>query len=149
METSTREFVMNVMDHARDMTLATMREDGYPQATTVSYAHDGLTLYVGIGKDSQKANNIRHNNKVSLTINEDYGDWNHIKGLSIGGVAEIVDDFEEISRATDCMLKRFPELKEWEGTEEIGHMVFLKIKPEIISVLDYQKGFGHAELVKV
>jgi general stress protein 26 len=150
MDQSTREFVLNIIDHAKDLTLATVRPDGYPQATTVSYVHDGLTLYVGIGKDSQKANNIRRNNKVSLTINTDYSDWSHIKGLSMGGVAEIVSDPDNIKHATDCMLKRFPQLAEWAKSEQAWRDVaFLRIEPQVISVLDYGKGFGHTELVAV
>ena len=86
MDQSQRNFILKVIDNGKDLTLATIRPDGYPQATTVSYANDGLCIYVGIGANSQKANNIRHCNKVSLTINTDYLDWNHIKGLSIGAM---------------------------------------------------------------
>lgn len=149
MDQSTREFVLNIIGNAKDLTLATVRQDGYPQATTVGFASDGLTLYVGIGKDSQKADNIRHNNKVSVAINTDYQDWNHIKGLSMGGIAEIMNDPDEIKHATDCMLRRFPQLAEWTEAGQGNDVVFLKIAPQVISVLDYEKGFGHTELVTV
>jgi general stress protein 26 len=149
MDQATREFVLNIIDKAKDLTLATVRQDGYPQATTVSYAHDGMTLYVGVGKDSQKADNIRHNNKVSLTINTDYHDWNQIKGLSMSGTAEIVSDPKQIQQAGDCMLRRFPQLADWASTDQAGDFVFLKIEPQLVSVLDYEKGFGHTELVTV
>jgi hypothetical protein len=43
-------------------------EDGYPQATTVSYVSDGLTIYFGCGEASQKARNLARNTKVSLTV---------------------------------------------------------------------------------
>jgi nitroimidazol reductase NimA-like FMN-containing flavoprotein (pyridoxamine 5'-phosphate oxidase superfamily) len=69
MDQSQRDFILNILDKGKDLTLATIRPDGYPQATTVSYANDGLQIYVGIGKDSQKADNIRYCDKVSLTIN--------------------------------------------------------------------------------
>jgi general stress protein 26 len=148
MDQSTREFVLDIIDKAQDLTLATVRPDGYPQATTVSYAHDGLTLYVGVGKESQKVQNIRQNNKVSLTINTGYDDWNHIKGLSMSGIAEIVSDPENIRHAGECMLKRFPHLSEWAATDQAKEMLFLKIEPQMVSVLDYEKGFGHTELVR-
>jgi hypothetical protein len=35
------------------MTIATTRPDGWPQATTVGYANEGLTLYFLCGPDSQ------------------------------------------------------------------------------------------------
>ncbi|HTN65123.1 MAG TPA: pyridoxamine 5'-phosphate oxidase family protein [Burkholderiaceae bacterium] len=147
MDQLTQEFLLNIIDTAKDLTLATVRPDGYPQATTVSYAHDGLTLYVGVGKASQKAENIRHNNKVSLTINTDYQDWNQIKGLSMGGLAEILADPGEIRHAADCMIRRFPQLAEWAESGQGSDAVFLKITPQVISILDYAKGFGHTDLV--
>jgi nitroimidazol reductase NimA-like FMN-containing flavoprotein (pyridoxamine 5'-phosphate oxidase superfamily) len=58
METAHHEFVEHVLDTAPDLTLATIRPDGYPQATTVSFAHEGMLLYVGIGRNSQKAENV-------------------------------------------------------------------------------------------
>jgi general stress protein 26 len=149
MDHVTEEFILRIIDTGKDLTLATIRPDGYPQATTVSYANDGLMIYVGIGKHSQKADNIRYSNKVSLTINTDYPDWNHIKGLSIGALAEIMTDPEEIKRATACMIKRFPQVAGWVNSAQAAEMVLLKITPQVISVLDYEQGFGHTELVTV
>ena len=149
MDQSTQEFVLDIIERAKDLTLATIRPDGYPQATTISYGHDGLTIYAGIGLHSQKADNIRHCNKVSLTINTEYSDWNHIKGLSIGALAEILTDPKEIQHAAECMLKRFPQAKEWAGTDAMKELAFLKITPQVISVLNYEKGFGHTELITV
>jgi general stress protein 26 len=149
MEQSIKEFILNVMANANDLTLATIRPDGYPQATTVSFAFDGLAMYVGVGKDSQKVRNIRQNNKVSLTINNDYREWNQIKGLSMGGVAEIVNEPPGIQHASECLLARFPQAAEWAKGEHNNQVAFLKIHPQIISLLDYAKGFGHTETVKV
>jgi general stress protein 26 len=147
MDQSSKDFVLQVIDGASDLTLATLRDDGYPQATTVSFAHDGLDLYVGIGKHSQKANNIRHNNKVSLAINLPYRDWGEIKGLSMSAVAEIVDAQEGVDAAKACLLKRFPQIAQWADTAEAEEVAFVRIRPQVISVLDYSKGFGHTELV--
>jgi general stress protein 26 len=148
MDNSTKEFVLGIINQGKDLTLATIRSDGYPQATTVSYANDGLTIYVGIGKDSQKANNIRHNNKVSLTINADYQDWGHIKGVSMAAIAEILTDPASIRQAEECLLARFPQVAEWAKAEQPDEIAFLRINPQVISVLDYEKGFGHTDLVK-
>lgn len=149
MDASAREFALNIINQEHDLTLATVRPDGYPQAITVSYANDGLTIYVGTGKGSQKVNNIRHNNKVSLTINTDYQDWNHIKGLSMGGTAEILTDPEEVRRAAECLIKRYPEAAALAQTIQPSDLVFLRIEPQVISILDYEKGFGHTDLVTV
>ena len=143
------ETVMQIMDRASDLTLATIRPDGYPQATTISFAHRGLDIYAGIGKDSQKASNLRHCNKVSLTIDNPYSDWNHIKGLSMAASAWVVDDEEDSRLAAECLLQRFPQAADaWKDPNLAQHMRFIHIKPELISVLDYEKGFGHTDLVR-
>ena len=148
MDQSFKDFVLHVVDHASDLTLATLRPDGYPQATTVSFAHDGVILYVGIGKHSQKADNIRYSNKVSLTINLPYQDWRDIKGLSMSALAEILQDRAGIDAARASLLKRFPQVAEWGDAASASELAFLKITPQVISILDYSKGFGHTELDK-
>jgi len=147
MDQANKDFVIRVIEGAQDLTLATVRPDGYPQATTVSFAHDGLTLYVGIGKHSQKATNIRGNNKVSLTINLPYKDWREIRGVSMSALAEILQEPTAVATAQDCLLRRFPQVSEWGGPDMASEVAFLKITPQLISVLDYSKGFGHTELV--
>lgn len=147
MEQPNKDFAIRVIEGAQDLTLATVRPDGFPQATTVSFAHDGLTLYVGIGKHSQKANNIRQNPKVSLTINLPYKDWREIRGLSMSALAEVLEDPVAIAAAQACLLRRFPQVAEWGGPNMAAEVAFLKITPQVISVLDYSKGFGHTELV--
>jgi general stress protein 26 len=148
MESSHKDFVLKVIDSAQDLTLATVRPDGYPQATTVSFAHDGLNLYVGIGKRSQKADNVRHNNKVSLTINLPYQDWREIKGLSMSALAEVLEHGVDADAAKACLLKRFPQIADWGDTGLANDVTFLKITPQVISILDYSKGFGHTELAQ-
>ena len=150
MDQSMQKFIQNIIDKGKDLTLATIRPDGYPQATTLSYANSGLTIYVGIGRNSQKANNVRHCNKVSLTINGQYEDWDHIQGISMGGSAEIMSDSEELRHATACIINRFPQVAEFARSPEAAEKIaILKITPQVISVLDYEKGFGHTELVTV
>ncbi len=147
-----RRFVLGLLAQVHDMTLATVRPDGYPQATTVSYANDGLTLYAGIGLGSQKAQNIQRNGKVSLTINAGYDDWMHIRGLSMAAQADIIAGREESAHAAACLLRRFPQIRQMmAGADALpwAGAVFLRIRPVVISVLDYQKGFGHTALYEV
>jgi nitroimidazol reductase NimA-like FMN-containing flavoprotein (pyridoxamine 5'-phosphate oxidase superfamily) len=45
MDPALRQEIVSILDEANDLTIATVREDGYPQATTVSYVNDSLTIY--------------------------------------------------------------------------------------------------------
>ena len=143
------DLIIDIINQAHDLTLATIRPDGYPQATTVSYANDGLTIYVGVGKDSQKVHNIRHCDKVSLTINLPYTDWMHIRGLSAAALADILQDQSDIEHAMNCLSVRFPQIKQGSTSDFADEIIFLRIRPQIVSLLDYEKGFGHTELVKI
>jgi nitroimidazol reductase NimA-like FMN-containing flavoprotein (pyridoxamine 5'-phosphate oxidase superfamily) len=147
MDQAQHAFTMQVLDSARDLTLATIRPDGYPQATTVSFAHEDMVLFVGIGRGSQKAANIHANGKVSLTINLPYDDWRDIKGLSMSALAEILDDPADAELARASLERRFPQVSAWVGPDMAAEVVFLRIRPTMVSVIDYSKGFGHTELV--
>ncbi|WP_457090130.1 pyridoxamine 5'-phosphate oxidase family protein [Microvirga sp. P5_D2] len=147
MDARLRDEILSILDRASDMTLATIRQDGYPQATTVSYANDGLDIYFGCSEDSQKARNISRNGKVSLTINLPYANWGEIRGISAGGHADRLTDPSEIERAGQLLLRKYPQgIAEYASGPGVG-VAFFKVVPTVISVLDYRKGFGHRDLV--
>ena len=147
-----RQRILDILRQGRDMTLATLRPDGYPQATTVSYAHDGLEIYAAIGLGSQKAANIQYNDKVSATINLDYPDWMHIRGISLAGTAEFASGVDAIDHIAQALLHKFPAAKNYaqgNAAQPSQGLLFLRIRPTVISLLDYQHGFGHTELYAV
>jgi nitroimidazol reductase NimA-like FMN-containing flavoprotein (pyridoxamine 5'-phosphate oxidase superfamily) len=75
-----RQEILSILEGANDMTIATTREDGYPQATTVNYVSDGLAIYFGCAAEPQKAINIARSDKVSLTVNLPYSSWEEMRG---------------------------------------------------------------------
>ncbi len=83
-------FIFGLLKSHNIMSVATLRRDGYPEASTATYANDGLTLYFARDHDSQKARNIKYSPKVSLTIDRDYKDWQKIQGLSMGALARVL-----------------------------------------------------------
>ena len=148
MDPAIRKEILSILDDVNDMTIATVREDGYPQATTVSYVNDGLTIYLGCAANSQKAKNLARNSEVSLTVNLPYTSWKDIHGLSIGGRAERVTDPQEVDQASQLMFERFPQTVRY-APAELEDIVLFRVTPEVISILDYRKGFGHSDLVKL
>jgi len=148
MDSGLRQEILSILQSGSEMTVATVRPDGYPQATTVSYVSDGLVIYFGCAAESQKAQNIACNDKVSLTVTAPHFNWDDIRGLSIGGRAAPVTDTQEITRVSELMLRKFPQILRYALAGKKG--VFLvRITPDVISVLDYRKGFGHTDLVKI
>jgi PPOX class probable F420-dependent enzyme len=149
MDKATERFVLRQLQRHRVMTLATVRPDGYPQATIVAFASDGLTLFVAVDSSSQKVRNIRRNAKVSVAIGRDQRDWSRITGLSLAGQARVLRKADEVARAKSRLRARFPEMMGMGDSDDFKGWWFIEIVPVVISALDYTKGFGHTELIEL
>jgi nitroimidazol reductase NimA-like FMN-containing flavoprotein (pyridoxamine 5'-phosphate oxidase superfamily) len=149
-EQAIRTKVLALLDQHRNMTIATLRPDGWPQATTVGYANDGLTLYFLRGLDSQKARNLARDNRVSLTIDSDTAQVMQITGLSMAARAQPVGDRMEAMHALRLLMLKYPEQKSLPPSLPMPTpetVRIFRLTPTVISVLDYSKGFGHTDLV--
>ena len=140
--------IVSLLDGHRIMTITTNRADGWPQATVVGYANDGLILYCFIGRDSQKFANISRDPRVSIAIAHDYPQPLLIRGLSMAARVLVVEDQGEIDHAGEILLRRYPEYKVMPRPDPAA-VPMLRVTPEIVSILDYSKGFGHTDLLRV
>lgn len=100
MDNEIKNKIETLLDQHRVMTVATLRPDGWPQATTVGYVNDGLTLYFLCGLDSQKASNLARDDRVSLTVDHDAPQVMEITGLSMAGRAQPVTDRAEAEKGS-------------------------------------------------
>ena len=147
MDEAVRNKILSLLDQHRIMTIATMRPDGWPQATTVGYVNEGLTLYFLCGRDSQKAANLARDDRVSLTIDHDTSDLMAITGLSMAARAQPVTDRAEAEKILHMLPQKYPEVSlslPMPGPDDIR---IFRVTPTVISVLDYSKGFGHTDRV--
>lgn len=141
-----RTQVAAIFAAAADLTIATNRADGWPQATTVSYVSDGPTIYFGTWAKSQKAQNIERDPRVSIAVTAPYASWDKIQGVSLGGRAQRVTESGELERVFKLMVGKFPQIGQFVKAGD-AEMALYRIEPEIVSILDYTKGFGHTQLV--
>jgi nitroimidazol reductase NimA-like FMN-containing flavoprotein (pyridoxamine 5'-phosphate oxidase superfamily) len=148
MDRQDKDNIRRLLAEHRIMTVATLRPDGWPQATTVGYASEGLILYFLCGKQSQKAANIAADSRISLAIDHDTTDPMGIEGLSMAARAYPVDDPAEMARILELMVAKFPEYRSL-PQPDLAEIQFFMVVPEVISVLDYHKGFGHSDIVTV
>jgi PPOX class probable F420-dependent enzyme len=142
-----RKKILALLAQHRKMTLATLRPDGWPQATTVGYGNEGLNIYFLCGPDSQKARNLARDNRVSITIDDDTGQVMAIEGLSMAARAEAVTDPIEAEKALQLMIERYPQQDVPLPMPNAAELRIFRVTPTVISVLDYSKGFGHTDLV--
>ena len=148
MQDEIKRKILALLDEHRIMTIATLRPDGWPQATTVGYVNDGLTLYFLCGLESQKAANLARDDRVSLTIDHDSSQIMEIAGLSMAAHAKAVTDKTEAEKILRMLPLKYPEQASlpmpMPKPEEVR---IFRVTPTVISVLDYSKGFGHTDLV--
>jgi nitroimidazol reductase NimA-like FMN-containing flavoprotein (pyridoxamine 5'-phosphate oxidase superfamily) len=148
MDEEIRKKILTLLNEHRIMTIATLRPDGWPQATTVGYVNESLTLYFLCGLDSQKAANLARDDRVSLTIDHDASQIMEITGLSMAARAQAVTDQAEVEKVLRMLPLKYPEQVSLPGPmpkpEEVR---IFRVTPTVVSVLDYTKGFGHTDLV--
>lgn len=139
---------VDILDQYRLMAIATLRADGWPQATMVSYANDGLLLYFVISRQSQKYANIDRDSRVSIVVGRDFENPSHIKALSIAANASEVRDPAQRARAIKMILERHPALAKL-GGPNLEHSAVMRAYCSIVTILDYSKGFGHSDMLTV
>ncbi len=136
------------------MTLATGGEEG-PWAAALFYAHDSdLRLYFISARDTRHAADIERNPKVAVAVNAQHKDWSGIRGLQIGGVAEIVPP-DQRADAVETYLAKFPDLRplfsaprtkqESRIAQAFAASPFYRVRPDRIRFIDNTKAFGHSD----
>jgi general stress protein 26 len=128
------------------MSVATLRPDGWPQATVVNYLADGLTLYFLVAQDSQKQANIAADPRVSIAIGGDTD--GPPQGLSFAGRASLIDDPLWVE-ALNRRIWGTPEFARFEPHPP-GHAVaLLRFTPQWVSLIDYGSPPGQIQLFAV
>lgn len=148
------ESVGDFLDSHTTMTLATSGEDG-PWAAAVFYARDSdLQLYFISAENTRHAADIARNPKIAVAINTQHDDWSDIRGLQIGGTAEIVSPNMR-DNVVEIYLTKFPTLRplfssprseqEKRIAEAFAASPFYRIRPNRIRFIDNAKAFGHSD----
>ena len=128
------------------LALGTAGPDGNPSVHTMGYVAIGATVFCISLKDTEKMRHIKQNPNVSYVVDEDYDNPLEIKGIQVKGIASLPEEKEEIDRAVSLIIKKFPEFAAT-GPESI--VVIFKIEPVEGAYIDYGKGVGHRDWVKL
>ena len=143
-----KQQVLSYLETHNTMTLGTCSGD-VPWAATVFYASDDLRLYFFSVPDSRHCQNLAANSRVAVTVQEDYHDWQKIKGIQLEGTAILVDSIIEKAKAMAVYARKYPEVIKLFTNPASGlfHKAFLKVKfycviPEKLFFIDNEQGFG-------
>lgn len=142
-----RELIERILEGAMDLVVATVRPDGWPQATTASFVSDGLDIYFGVSPTSQKAANIAHEPRVSCAISAPYRTWTEIRGLSFAARAAFVKDTSELMTVGNLMAAKFGDDLARRTSAAIARTCIVRLRPEKMSLIDYSQGYGHTAAI--
>src|SRR3972149_2242259 len=96
--------IWSFLEGSKSLNVATLDKDGSPHLTTLWFAvHDGNVLFETYGK-SQKVLNLRRDPRISALC-EAGTEYNELRGVSIKGHAEIIDQAPRLQELMAVVLK--------------------------------------------
>jgi PPOX class probable F420-dependent enzyme len=139
------EEIREFLEAGRDLQVASINADGTPHLVTMWYAvRDGEIAFWTYGK-SQKVVNLRRDPRLTVLVAA--GDvYEQLKGVSIAGRAQLVEDPDEVLRYGEAVYERY-----WgplndtvrEGVRAMGaKRVVIVVKPEKVLSWDHSKLAG-------
>jgi uncharacterized protein YhbP (UPF0306 family) len=150
-----RERVLAYLAAHNTVSLATVGEDGQPWAATVFYVNVGTDLYFLSEPKTRHSQNILATSRVAATINEDYRDWQQIKGIQLEGQAAEVSGKLELARALQAYLGKYPFVRQFlspgsllQGVQIAGKSFDIRLwrlRPARLYYLDNARGFSARE----
>jgi len=100
------EEIVQFIERSRTATMATVLPDGRPHLVAMWYAVVDGEIWFETKAKSQKAVNLRRDPTITVMI-EDGQSYDTLRGVSIDGKAEIVDDPENILRVGKSVWERY------------------------------------------
>ncbi len=100
------EEIAEFIDHSRTATMATVLPNGRPHLVAMWYAVLDGEIWFETKAKSQKAVNLRRDPTITVMI-EDGHTYDTLRGVSIDGTAEIIDDPETNLRVGISVWERY------------------------------------------
>jgi nitroimidazol reductase NimA-like FMN-containing flavoprotein (pyridoxamine 5'-phosphate oxidase superfamily) len=138
---------IDILSSHRIMALATLRPDGWPQATMVGYVNDGLRIYFVISRHGQKFANIGLDQRVSVAIGGRGASPQSIRGLSLAGQASEVDAMQREGLYTS-LIERDPAFAAL-PRPDFQNSALMRIAPRVVSIVDFAEELGHTDVLSV
>lgn len=136
------EEIAEFIDHSRTATMATVLPNGRPHLVAMWYAVLDGEIWFETKAKSQKAVNLRRDPTITVMI-EDGHTYDTLRGVSIDGTAEIIDDPETNMRVGISVWERYtgPYSQEVKPFVEqmMNNRVCVRVVPGRIRSWDHRK----------
>ena len=134
------------------MSLATVGGNG-PHAANVFYVRDGFALMWVSHPASRHSTELEADPRVAATIAADYTDFADVRGLQIAGRARRLVDDGERAHARRLLEARYTFLQKLSLLpqallEAFARIHFYRLEPELLTLIDNSRGFGHKDTLE-
>ena len=130
---------IKILDAHRVMTVATLRSDGWPQATIVGYANERLVLYFLVARTSQKLSNIQFDDRIAIAVGTEPLDPRHIRAVYAAANAVEVSDAGEWAHGWQLLRGRHPNLADYDMPDPT-EAAMIRAECHHVSALDFTVG---------
>jgi len=127
----------------KSLQVATLNKDGSPQLTTLWFAVvDGAIIFETFTK-SQKIVNLKRDPRIAVLV-EDGTSYDQLRGVSINGRAELVDDPAAVERYAEAVVAKNnpevpPEMRAQAAKALAQKRTVVIVRPERIASWDHRK----------
>ena len=132
--------ISNFIEKHNTLTLATEKNhDVFAAALFYVSIEKGTSLLFVSNSKSDHIQNLKHNEKCAVTIQENNLDWENIKGVQLKGTIELASE-----KYWDEYLGKFQYISESETlTKAMKKVNLYKLKITWARFIDNSKGFGN------
>ena len=131
------------------MTLATNGPLGL-WAAAVFYVNVGFRLYFLSAPHTRHSQNIAHTPHIAGTIQEDFAQWENIKGMQFDGMVTLLTGTERIKAITTYgqkyafVTKDIPPIR-----NALAKVNWYAVDLKTLYLVDNSKGFGHRDEIQL
>lgn len=139
--------VADLLGRERLLTLACIRPDHWPQATTLGYLSEGLNLYIRVARASHTFTNLLGDDRASIAVRTTGGGYGEGVGVTMTGRFHPVEDASEIGRLEAEMTRRYPDIHLYCPSGQPS--VVLKFTPHLITAVGIADGRSDPQTFRV
>lgn len=140
-----RKEALTYLENHTVISLATYGPYGLWSAA-LFYANDMFDIYFLSAGHTRHALNIESNKRVSGTIQENYQDWESIKGIQLEGLVEKLAA-DDLRKAISVYTMKYPLIADNKEPVKaaLSNIDWYRLTPDRLYLIDNSKGFGHRD----
>jgi hypothetical protein len=149
MSNNDREQALNYLQNHHVMTLATTGPYGL-WAAALFYASKDFTLIFLSAAHTRHAQNIAATPRVAATIQENYENWEEIKGIQLEGITQQLQD-KDRQAAIQLYTTRFPFTLQAGSSMKtaLTKVNWYQLIPDRLYFIDNSQGLGHRTEIRL